>query len=121
MPAASCMAAPAPATCKARTNLPSSAQRQASTSSDHAARRSRRVRPISRLSTEQRAGLALIAAPARRAHPEVTEATGRFERINQTLENALKAGYLSAAQEKSIANNFAGIAAALEKGAGSKR
>ena len=70
---------------------------------------------------EQRAGLALIAAPARRAHPEVTEATGRFERINQTLENALKAGYLSAAQEKSIANNFAGIAAALEKGAGSKR
>jgi hypothetical protein len=56
-----------------------------------------------------------------RTHPEVTQATGRFERINQTLKDALKAGYLSAAQEKSIANNFAGIAAALEKGAGSKR
>jgi len=56
-----------------------------------------------------------------RAHREVTQAMGRFERINHTLENALKAGYLSAAQEKSIANNFAGIAAALQKGAGSKR
>src|SRR5437867_3954366 len=50
-----------------------------------------------------------------RAHPEVTQATGRFERINQTLEKALTAGYLSAAQEKSIAHNFAGIATALEK------
>jgi len=56
-----------------------------------------------------------------RSHPEVLQATARFERINETLEKGLKAGHLTAAQQRSIARNFEGIAAALEKGAGAER
>jgi hypothetical protein len=56
-----------------------------------------------------------------RAHAELNQVTGRFDRINQTLEKAVKAGHLTAAQERSLARNFEAIARALEKGAGSTR
>jgi hypothetical protein len=66
-------------------------------------------------------GLQARARIRARAHPELTQVAGRFDRINQTLEKGLKAGHLTAAQERSVARNFEAIARALEKGASSIR
>jgi|SRR2546423_4366706 len=56
-----------------------------------------------------------------RAHPEMSQVTGRFEAINDTLEKGVRAGSVSPAQMRSIARNFAAVAKALEKGAGTSR
>ena len=56
-----------------------------------------------------------------RAHAELNQVTGRFDRINEILQKAKNAGHLTAAQERSLARNFEAIARALEKGAGSTR
>ena len=55
------------------------------------------------------------------AHPELQQVLARFERINQTLEKAVAAGHLTAAQQRSIASNFEAIGEVLEKGAGAER
>jgi hypothetical protein len=56
-----------------------------------------------------------------RAHPEMERIAGRFEAINDTLEKGVKAGSVTRAQLGSIARNFAAVAKALEKGAGTSR
>jgi hypothetical protein len=56
-----------------------------------------------------------------RAHPEMQRIASRFEAINDTLEKGVKAGSVTSAQLRSIARNFAGVAKALEKGAGISR
>jgi hypothetical protein len=55
------------------------------------------------------------------AHSELTQLTTRFQRIDEVLEKALRAGHLSAAQQRSIAGNFERIAAILERAAGKSR